>query len=463
MAEPPSSLSPSRRQSAISEGPSRPATPETKLLEEGRHGLHIDQPISPPKLGGTGPAVPSAAGPGTTQPPIPVAMPQPVEAEGFSRLISMNMATLNRRQLQGLAASAAAAPVLPGIAQLPVAAFNQTADTSLIPTAEQVQEGMMALQTQEGGAGAEAAAAGPEAVGLAVEGGPEAAVPATPFPEETPPGPSPATAPIGAGPPAAVTTEASPAAVGGGPVAGTTAGGPEVTKVPAAAAVVGEGPGHEGPREGLWLGASRPIKRCWLWCIRRGKKRKAAAAAGKPKGAERAAVGKEYTADEHRLTFQELAERYQTNINFDAPAKSLGLTSEEAAKRLKEDGPNMLSPPKQDPEIIKFLKQFTNLLMLMLIFAAGLAFISYGLTQDWTVLVLAVVLLVVVFLTCTLNWWTERSGELIHLLPRWLSGIVFSPHCVLCCFVEPLQQATSWLVSGRCYRLLVLSFVTAKR
>jgi high-affinity K+ transport system ATPase subunit B len=43
--------------------------------------------------------------------------------------------------------------------------------------------------------------------------------------------------------------------------------------------------------------------------------------------------------------------------------------------------------------------------------AAGLAFISWGITGDWTILVLAVVLLVVVFLTCALNYFQERSAS----------------------------------------------------
>lgn len=43
--------------------------------------------------------------------------------------------------------------------------------------------------------------------------------------------------------------------------------------------------------------------------------------------------------------------------------------------------------------------------------ASGLAYISYALTSDWTVLVLAVALDVVVILTCLLNYFQERSAS----------------------------------------------------
>ena len=44
-------------------------------------------------------------------------------------------------------------------------------------------------------------------------------------------------------------------------------------------------------------------------------------------------------------TFFQLAARYQTGIDATKPAASMGLTSAEAEKRLREYGPNRLSPP----------------------------------------------------------------------------------------------------------------------
>lgn len=65
---------------------------------------------------------------------------------------------------------------------------------------------------------------------------------------------------------------------------------------------------------------------------------------------------REYEADEHLLPLEELAKRYNTAIDLADTAHSAGLTSAEAAARLVRFGPNVLTPPKEQSEIIKFLK-----------------------------------------------------------------------------------------------------------
>jgi len=199
-----------------------------------------------------------------------------------------------------------------GIPVLPVAAWSQQAAVQLIE---------------------EPTAPAPEAVELPVEGGPEAVPPTSP--------PS-------------------------GTAAAAAAGGAGVTTLPpATSTVVGTtpAPAHAGgePEEGVWLGACKPMRRCFGW-YKRDK-------TTKPKGAEGAVLAKEYSADEHKISLQELAERYGTAIDVANPAKSRGLTAEEARKRLHEQGPNQLSPPKELPAILQFAKQFGNLLMIMLLIA----------------------------------------------------------------------------------------------
>jgi magnesium-transporting ATPase (P-type) len=50
------------------------------------------------------------------------------------------------------------------------------------------------------------------------------------------------------------------------------------------------------------------------------------------------------------------------------------------AKELQEKhGLNRLTPPKEQPEIIKFLLQFTNPLMALLLVAGSLTFMAYAL------------------------------------------------------------------------------------
>jgi sodium/potassium-transporting ATPase subunit alpha len=61
----------------------------------------------------------------------------------------------------------------------------------------------------------------------------------------------------------------------------------------------------------------------------------------------------EYDADEHGLTIDELAARLETQLDAAAPRESSGLTAAAAAARLAVEGPNLLSPPKETPEILK--------------------------------------------------------------------------------------------------------------
>jgi magnesium-transporting ATPase (P-type) len=121
---------------------------------------------------------------------------------------------------------------------------------------------------------------------------------------------------------------------------------------------------------------------------------------------------REYEADEHRLTLQQLAERYQTHIDTEDPTKSQGLTSAEATRRLKENGPNILTPPKELPEILKFLKQYTNGLLMLLIAAVGLALLAWGLDiGNSDNIILAGALAVIVLLTGALNYYHERAAH----------------------------------------------------
>lgn len=55
-----------------------------------------------------------------------------------------------------------------------------------------------------------------------------------------------------------------------------------------------------------------------------------------------------------------------------------GLSSIRAAELLARDGPNVLTPPKQTPEIIKFLKQMVGGFSILLWIGAILCWIAYG-------------------------------------------------------------------------------------
>ena len=85
-----------------------------------------------------------------------------------------------------------------------------------------------------------------------------------------------------------------------------------------------------------------------------------------------------YDVDEHNLSADEVAEKYATHLDSAHVIKSRGLTVDEAAKRLATNGPNTLKPPKTIPEWIKYLLQYTNPLLLLLVIASVLSFVAYG-------------------------------------------------------------------------------------
>jgi magnesium-transporting ATPase (P-type) len=58
----------------------------------------------------------------------------------------------------------------------------------------------------------------------------------------------------------------------------------------------------------------------------------------------------------------------------------------QAASRLEINGPNRLSPPKDKPEWLKYLLQYTNPLLAVLIVAGVLTFVAYGIQVLHTLL-----------------------------------------------------------------------------
>ncbi|XP_051842588.1 potassium-transporting ATPase alpha chain 2-like [Antechinus flavipes] len=131
---------------------------------------------------------------------------------------------------------------------------------------------------------------------------------------------------------------------------------------------------------------------------------------------------KELDLDDHRLSIKELEEKYGTNI-------LQGLTNMRAAQILARDGPNVLSPPKETPEIIKFLKQMIGGFSSLLWAGAVLCFIAYLIefSKDKSAsldnVYLGGVLIVVVILTGMFAYYQEaKSTNIIasftKMIPR---------------------------------------------
>ncbi len=82
--------------------------------------------------------------------------------------------------------------------------------------------------------------------------------------------------------------------------------------------------------------------------------------------------------DEHLMSPQAVAARYRTNIRMDRPETSLGLSSQEAEKRLREHGFNILTPHKTRHPFVKYLTCLSSLFNLLLILAGVLEYILLG-------------------------------------------------------------------------------------
>lgn len=85
-----------------------------------------------------------------------------------------------------------------------------------------------------------------------------------------------------------------------------------------------------------------------------------------------------YKTDAHLLSISQLSERYKCDINLGSIDNSKGLTTLQVNEFTSLYGKNVLTPPKERSEIIKFLSHLLNFLNILLIVAGALSFGSYG-------------------------------------------------------------------------------------
>ena len=117
----------------------------------------------------------------------------------------------------------------------------------------------------------------------------------------------------------------------------------------------------------------------------------------------------ELNMDQHLMSMEELVNDpvYKTDLN-------RGLTKEVAAKRLKENGKNELTPEDKVPEWKKFLAQMTGWFSLLLWAGSLLSFIGYALDpEEQGNLYIGIVLAIVVFLTGVFSYMQERKSSKI--------------------------------------------------
>ena len=88
-----------------------------------------------------------------------------------------------------------------------------------------------------------------------------------------------------------------------------------------------------------------------------------------------------------------------------------GLTAAEHDRRLQENGPNKMTPPKTIPEWLKYLKNMTGLFSLLLLAGATLCIVGYVLRKEIENLYLGIVLYAVVIITGTFTYFQEKKSN----------------------------------------------------
>ena len=110
------------------------------------------------------------------------------------------------------------------------------------------------------------------------------------------------------------------------------------------------------------------------------------------------------------LSIPGIASRLHTNIDLNNVRNSQGLSAKEAAERLARDGLNALTPPKETPEIIKYLSHYLDPFMILLTLCGVLSCIAYAAdTSQQINLWIGVVLFGVVVLSSTFAY--VQSGK----------------------------------------------------
>ena len=113
--------------------------------------------------------------------------------------------------------------------------------------------------------------------------------------------------------------------------------------------------------------------------------------------------------NDYNLSGEEVLENLKTSEE--------GLTEKEAKTRLKKEGLNKLKETKKESKIIKFLSQFKNLMIIVLLIAASVSFIiSYINKESY---IDSIIILLIVFINAILGFFEElKADQAIDALKR---------------------------------------------
>ncbi|KAJ9442106.1 Sodium/potassium-transporting ATPase subunit alpha [Diplonema papillatum] len=122
-------------------------------------------------------------------------------------------------------------------------------------------------------------------------------------------------------------------------------------------------------------------------------------------------AGPVYPLEADRGRHIDLAEGNPNYINMSDVGNSAGLTQETREDLSRIFGPNQLTPPAEDPEWLKFGKQFTGFFSLLLLAGGVLCMVAYAVRQEDTEnLFLGIVLFGVVLITSIFTYNQEAAS-----------------------------------------------------
>eukprot|EP00731_Ephydatia_muelleri_P011630 Em0006g524a len=121
---------------------------------------------------------------------------------------------------------------------------------------------------------------------------------------------------------------------------------------------------------------------------------------------------REIQMDEHLVPLEELFTRLEVD-------PESGLSDDVVHFRQRRDGPNAITPPRQLPEFLKFLKNLVGGFALLLWAAAIMSVVAYGIQQatsdggDQSNLFLGIILVALVLVTGMFTYYQEAKSERI--------------------------------------------------
>ncbi|KAG0056105.1 hypothetical protein BGZ83_006366 [Gryganskiella cystojenkinii] len=128
---------------------------------------------------------------------------------------------------------------------------------------------------------------------------------------------------------------------------------------------------------------------------------------------------------EHMFPIEDIAARHGVSIDVAKAANSKGLDSAVAAQRLIENGPNILSPPKQVSAFVKFFRCLTSLFNLLLILAGILNYILLAVDPKGNKVntYLGAILIIVAFLNAAIEFYQAQKSaavlqSFLNLMPQ---------------------------------------------